>query len=235
MTLSASAAGLSGKAGPFKVVKPPARGARKRITIHNGTQSAPATSSAPRRSRHDWFWTIASPELRAADPARIDPLAATAAQRLGASGKPERLTKIATRFGSEITTAAAKASVPPRLLMAVIAAESGGDPRAVSSAGAQGLAQLIPATAQRFGVRDPFDPAQNLTGAAAYLAVLLRMFDGDPLLALAGYNAGENAVLRYEGVPPFAETRDYVPIVLSYLHIAGTMCDGEAPLAVGCG
>ena len=77
--------------------------------------------------------------------------------------------------------------------------------------------QLIPATAARFGVTDATDPAQNIKGGVAYLAWLLTHFDRDPILALAGYNAGENAVTKHGGVPPYAETRAYVPKVLERL------------------
>ena len=110
------------------------------------------------------------------------------------------------------------------MALAVMAVESAGRADAVSSAGAQGLMQLIPATAERFGVADPFDPAQNIAGGIAYLDWLLREFDGDPLLALAGYNAGEGAVRRNGGVPPFAETRDYVPKVLATWMMVRSLC-----------
>lgn len=229
----AAAAGLSGQSGVFKVVKPPPKGARKRITIHNGTGSATPPGAA-RTQRYAWFWDVASPSIDAADPARLPTLAARAGQRLSTSGKADRLRSIAGSYVEEIGAAARIAGVSPRLMLSVIAAESGGNPKAVSHAGAQGLAQLMPATAQRFGVSDPFDPAQNLAGSAAYLSVLHKLFKGDTLLALAGYNAGENAVIRHKGVPPFAETRDYVPIVLSYYHAAGDLCASTPRLPVGC-
>ena len=232
----AAAAGLSGKSGVFKVVKPPAKDARKRITIHAGTggSATARTGAAPakRSERHAWFWAEASPALAGGDPARLAPLSVRAGERLGLAGKDARLVSIASRFGGEIAAASIAARVSPRLLLALVAAESGGDPRAVSSKGAQGLGQLIPATAKRFGVADPLDPAQNLRGAAAYLGFLLKMFGEDALLALAAYNAGENAVLRHEGVPPYAETRDYVPIVLSWLHAVGGFCEKTPPLPV---
>jgi soluble lytic murein transglycosylase-like protein len=102
----------------------------------------------------------------------------------------------------------------PGLVLAVIAAESNFNIGAVSPKNAQGLMQLIPDTARRFGVRDVFDPAQNMRGGMAYLRWLLAYFEGDVSLALAAYNAGEGAVERYLGVPPFAETRNYVLKIL---------------------
>jgi soluble lytic murein transglycosylase-like protein len=115
-----------------------------------------------------------------------------------------------------IDRVAGEVSVSPRLLHAVIAVESGYDARAVSPKGAQGLMQLMPATAQRFGVRDPFDPEQNVRAGATYLRSLLDMFAGDARLALAAYNAGESAVIRAGNrIPAFAETQAYVPRVLA--------------------
>lgn len=98
----------------------------------------------------------------------------------------------------------------PALVLAVIATESNFDPLAVSPANAQGLMQLIPGTAARFGVRNVFDPAQNIRGGMAYLRWLMAHFEGDIRLVAAAYNAGEGNVERYQGVPPFAETRMYV-------------------------
>ena len=98
----------------------------------------------------------------------------------------------------------------PALVLAVIEAESGFNEQARSVKNAQGLMQLIPETAERFGVQNPYDPVQNLRGGMAYLRWLLAYFQGDVRLTLAGYNAGEGAVVRYGGVPPYAETRAYV-------------------------
>jgi len=103
------------------------------------------------------------------------------------------------------------------LVLALIEVESNFDPRAISPKNAQGLMQLIPATAERFGVRDVWDPEQNLRGGMAYLRWLLREFDGDVRLALAAYNAGEGAVERHGGIPPYPETRDYVDRILGKL------------------
>ncbi len=98
----------------------------------------------------------------------------------------------------------------PVLVYAVISTESAFRVKAVSPKRAQGLMQLIPETADRFGVKDPFDPKQNLQGGMKYLQWLLKHFDGDVKLALAGYNAGEGAVRRHKGIPPYRETRAYV-------------------------
>jgi hypothetical protein len=99
------------------------------------------------------------------------------------------------------------------LVRAIIQAESAFYEKAKSNKGAMGLMQLIPATARRFGVMDPFDPVQNITGGVKYLQWLIGHFDGDFTKVIAAYNAGENAVKRYNGIPPFAETRAYVPKV----------------------
>jgi soluble lytic murein transglycosylase-like protein len=119
----------------------------------------------------------------------------------------------------------------PALVMAVISAESAFNSQARSVKNAQGLMQLIPETAERFGVRDPFDPVQNLQGGMAYLRWLLAYFQGDVRLTLAGYNAGEGAVVRYGGVPPYAETRAYVDkIIRNYGQLAHPLA---TPVAVG--
>ena len=105
----------------------------------------------------------------------------------------------------------------PRLVHAVIRAESGYNSNAVSSKGAVGLMQLIPATAQRYGVQNSYDPGQNIQGGTRYLRDLLKLFNGNLELAIAGYNAGENAVIRAGNrIPPYPETMAYVPKVLSF-------------------
>ena len=122
-----------------------------------------------------------------------------------------------TRFTPLIEEVARRHQLRPELLHAVVRAESAYDPNALSRAGAQGLMQLMPATARRYGVDNSWDPLQNLDGGAAYLRDLLEMFDYDLQLALAAYNAGENAVKRYGNqIPPFPETRDYVRKVVSF-------------------
>jgi soluble lytic murein transglycosylase-like protein len=121
----------------------------------------------------------------------------------------------ANAYASLIDVTARRTEVHPALLRAVIAAESAFDPNAVSRAGAQGLMQLHPNTAKRYGVANPFDPAANVDGGARYLHYLLRRFDNNLELALAAYNAGEEAVERHgRHIPPYAETQAYVPTVL---------------------
>lgn len=105
---------------------------------------------------------------------------------------------------------APKYGLDPKLVLAVIQVESAYQTDAVSSANAQGLMQLIPATAERFGVRDAFNPAENINGGMRYLRWLLKHFRGDVTKAVAAYNAGEGAVRRYGGIPPYRETRNYV-------------------------
>jgi len=115
-----------------------------------------------------------------------------------------------TAYQEEIAAAAREFGVEEAVVRAIIHAESAFNPLAVSSAGAQGLMQLMPATARRFGVADSFDPAANIRGGVQYLAWLLQRYNGDLTLAAAGYNAGEGAVDRYRGVPPYSETQRYV-------------------------
>lgn len=115
-----------------------------------------------------------------------------------------------SEYRDEVRAAAEVHGVDEALVRAIMHAESWFNPAAVSHAGAQGLMQLMPATQARFGVADPFDPLDNISAGVAYLAELLNEFDNDWELAVAAYNAGENAVRRYAGIPPFEETREYV-------------------------
>ena len=129
----------------------------------------------------------------------------TSSADIPTSGDPE-LDRIILEVGE-------KQGVDPRFIHAVIWQESKYDKHAHSRAGAQGLMQLIPATAKRFGCEHPEDPEENVTAGTKYLSWLLKRFSGNVELALAGYNAGEGAVDKYEGVPPYDETRNYVKII----------------------
>lgn len=122
-----------------------------------------------------------------------------------------------TPFGDLIFAAARRHAINPQLIAAMVRTESAFDPLAVSRQGASGLLQLMPSTAQRFGVtqREIFDPERNLEAGVRYVRWLVERFEGDLSLVLAGYNAGEATVDRYQGVPPYKETRDYIRRVYS--------------------
>jgi soluble lytic murein transglycosylase-like protein len=122
----------------------------------------------------------------------------------------------ASRYDDIIREAAALYQIPEELVRAVIKVESNFDPRAVSRANACGLMQLIRPTAERMMVTDIFDPRQNIFGGVRYLRVLANLFNGNLELTIAAYNAGEGAVIRHGGIPPYAETQDYVVRVLQY-------------------
>jgi soluble lytic murein transglycosylase-like protein len=117
-------------------------------------------------------------------------------------------------FDSLINSIASEYNVDPRLVSAVVQTESNFDPNAESAAGAQGLMQLMPATASDLGVTNPLDPSQNLEGGVKYLRNMLDRYDGNVSLALAAYNAGPGSVSKYGGIPPYAETQAYVQRVL---------------------
>ncbi len=119
-------------------------------------------------------------------------------------------------YAAQIQAACAKYGVDPALLAGVIEQESHFDPSAGSPAGAQGLTQLMPETARGLGVTNPYDPAQAIEGGARLLGEKLAEFGGDTELALAAYNAGSGAVHQYHGIPPYAETQEYVQKVLGY-------------------
>lgn len=128
----------------------------------------------------------------------------------------ERQANRLARYAETIRESATRHNVPVELICGVILQESGGNPKAQSHAGAKGLMQLMDATAKRFGVQNSMDPSQNIEGGTRYLRWLLDEFGGNVELALAGYNAGEGAIKKYGGLPPYRETREYVPNVLGY-------------------
>ena len=136
-----------------------------------------------------------------------------------------------TAYQSEVNAAAREFGVDEAIVRAIIHAESAFNPNALSRVGAQGLMQLMPATARRFGVGNPFDAGQNIRGGVQYLAWLLKRFKGDLTLAAAGYNAGEGAVDKYNGVPPYNETRRYVERVgvLAQRYRGTTVASAGAP------
>ena len=188
---------------------------------------APLEPAAPSGGSYDWFWDTV-PVAREASDGRF-PLALAALDN-GPDGSTvtaprlQTMQNLAEKWGTEILKETIGTNVSPALVLAVIGIESAGNPEAVSSAGATGLMQLIPATAERFGVTDATDPAQNIKGGIAYLNFLMNTFNRDPVLVLAAYNAGEGAVVANNGVPPYPETRDYVPKVLAAWTVAQGLC-----------
>jgi hypothetical protein len=181
--------------------------------------TTPGPSSAPSSSPTSFaaqLASVAGPPAPAAtsDPSLTSPTSATTAAPTGATGA-SGTPGAATPFAAEIDASAKKYGVDPALLRGLIRQESNFNPNAGSPAGARGLTQLMPGTAAALGV-DPSVPAQAIEGGAKYLRQQLDKFGGDPAKALAAYNAGPGAVQRYGGVPPFAETQNYVRKVLAY-------------------
>ena len=125
----------------------------------------------------------------------------------------------ADQYAAIIEKASATYGVPEKLIAAVIKQESNFNPSVVSHAGAQGLMQLMPQTAQYLGVTNAFDPEQNIMAGAKYLRQMLDKFNNDPTLALAAYNAGASRVTKYGGIPPFKETQNYVKKVMNYFTV----------------
>ncbi len=189
--------------------------------------AAPGPQEGAPKSSYAWFWELVPTGI--ADAAGRYP-AAMAALSQGPGGaqvaapRMQSMQTIAEVYGKDILGATVGTRVSPALVLAVMGIESAGKKDAVSHAGAVGLMQLIPATAERFGVSDSTDPVQNIKGGVAYLDWLMKEFDNDPLMVLAAYNAGEGAVKANQGVPPYAETRDYVPKVLAAFQVAGGLC-----------
>lgn len=225
-----------------KRVRPPAPGTLKRITVQIDPDAVVFAAPVPRTEREDdpapggsaptgaaarysWFWEAVGSDLDGASPGRlVEGLAVL--ERRGEVPAPrlQDLQAMIGQYGVALLTSTIGTEVSPALVLAVMAVESGGKADAVSRVGATGLMQLMPGTAQQFGVEDSLDPVQNIEGGVRFLNWLMQEFSGDPLLVLAGYNAGPGAVRDNKGVPPFAETRDYVPKVLAAYQIARNLC-----------
>ncbi len=174
----------------------------------------------------DWYWNAVPHDLAGAARERF-PLALAALDldegNMIPSPSFQHVTDLAQRYGTALLINSIGTEVSPALALAMIAVESSGNETAESQAGAKGLMQLMPATAERFGV-DPLDPEQNIKGGITYLDWLLSEFNGDVALALAGYNAGENAVKAAKGPPNYPETRAYVPKVLAAWQVTRRLC-----------
>ncbi|WP_271950510.1 lytic transglycosylase domain-containing protein [Ruegeria faecimaris] len=251
--------------GVYKRIKAAKPGQRPRITVqispteHASAPSAPSTGAeivvpeiiartrvtppglpgiSPQNKpvgSYKAFWDRISPGIDEASSGRLqDSINALAAINV-ASPRLQTLQNIAQRQGIDILRSTVGTNVSPALVLAVISVESAGREKAESSAGAQGLMQLMPATAKRFGVEDSLHPGQNISGGVKYLNWLMEEFGNDPILVLAGYNAGEGAVRKHGGVPPYAETRDYVPKVLAAFQVARALCSTPPELiSDGC-
>jgi hypothetical protein len=228
----------------FKRVKPPKAGSKSKIQVQITPQIIPVVKPQPQggvpktggSSAYDWFWKDISPDLDKSGPGRLS-RAVLSLQNSGAVAAPrlQAMQAIASAHGKDILIASIGTEISPAMVLAVISVESAGKADAVSSAGATGLMQLMPATAERFGVTDRADPKQSIKGGVAYLDFLMKKFDGDPILALAGYNAGEGAVMANDGVPDYSETRGYVPKVLAAWTVARGLCLTPPELASdGC-
>jgi len=201
--------------------------------VSSGARALNAPGASPSRARrpmrYEWFWNKIAPDAAKIGPERLEFALASLIEgqnegRRMPVTRMRDLQTLAERHGADVMRVTSETNVSPLMVLAVMSVESAGRANAVSPAGAQGLMQLMPATARRFGVSDSFDPLENISGGVAYLDFLMRYFERDPILVLAGYNAGENAVRRHRGVPPFSETRDYVPQVLTALYHAQNMC-----------
>ena len=163
-----------------------------------------------------------APRATPADAARFADLIATPAIATSGAASPAAAAVPTAEIARLIDAAAARYGVDPALVRAVVRQESGFDPAARSNVGARGLMQLMPDTAAALGVSDPDDAAQNVDGGTRYLRSLLDRFGGDVRRAVAAYNAGPGAVDRYDGVPPYAETMNYVAAVLDGYATART-------------
>ena len=235
----------------FRRVSAPNRGALPQITVQvdptaprlDPIYAPPSVQEMRARSQSespaprvtgavDWFWEEISPALEGGPSDRFSQALVHLANA------PERQTVRAPRLQTLQTIAelhGVDTRISPALVLAIIAVESAGRHDAQSHAGAQGLMQLMPATAARFGVNNSFDTAQNIRGGVEYLVWLQEHFGGDPILMLAGYNAGEGNVSKHGGVPPFAETRAYVPKVLAAWEVARGLCRTRPELPTdGC-
>ncbi len=227
----------------FKRVGVPKAGG-SRITVQVDPTATPATlrpggprpvatpdgaiAIAPQASPLDWFWTAVSPALSDSGPGRLQQALGVIAEPPSGKAVPaprlQSLQDIASVHGIDILQATVGTKVSPALVLALISVESAGNAQAVSRAGAQGLMQLMPDTATRFKVTDSLSPQQNIRGGVAYLDWLMNKFNNDPILVLAGYNAGEGSVRDANGVPNFPETRGYVPKVLAAFAVARGLC-----------
>jgi hypothetical protein len=258
--LALQAAPAAGEDFTFRMVAVPAPGTVDRITVQidpskpmfvSNRPSTPFEPVAPdagvprggggaaaRAAGVEWFWNRISPLQTDSRPGRLQDaiqILALAPQGQITAPRLQHMQDLAKAYGIDILRETVGTRVSPALVLAVMSVESAGRHDAVSHAGAAGLMQLMPATAARFGVQDRMRPSESIRGGVAYLDWLLARFGGDPILALAAYNAGEGAIDSNGGVPPYAETRAYVPKVLAAWTVARGLCQTPPELASdGC-
>lgn len=220
----------------FKREKAPVPGARRGPLVQISPSEPQAATPSPDTKADEakgtlsygWFWDTVPTALSADGIMRLhaamNRLSDPPEGQIVTAPRLQAVQDIARAEGMHILRETVGTRVSPALVLALIFVESSGRDSAVSDAGAQGLMQLMPDTARRFGVTDSLSASQNIRGGVAYLDWLMTEFGGDVVLALAGYNAGENAVKQHAGVPPFAETRDYIPKVLAAYEVARGLC-----------
>lgn len=230
-----------------KFVKPPGAGVRGRVDVQinrpaQNLTPKPVVATTPSgaitrgaNGQFDWFWTKISPDAAQSGPGRLELAmnALSASTTRVPAPRLQHMQEIAKLHGIDILRSTIGTRISPALALAVISVESSGRVDAVSRAGAQGLMQLMPDTAIRFGVADSTIAQHNIAGGIKYLDWLMGEFGSDPILVLAGYNAGEGSVRKYAGVPPFSETRDYVPKVLAAFQVAKGLCKNAARVDFG--
>ena len=193
-------------------------------------EGAPMGAAPAPASSYAWFWDKVPAGIGNAQDRFEQAMASLSQGPGGATVRAPRMQSMQTLadvYGRDILIATLDTDVSPALVLAVMGIESAGRSDAVSTKGAVGLMQLIPATAERFNVRNPYDPGQNIRGGMAYLRWLLAYFEGDVALVAAAYNAGEGTVERYRGVPPYLETRAYVRRILALAGIASHPYDAS--------
>lgn len=234
----------------IKLIRPGGDDGRSSLFRKPGTLASLRRSSTPHiapvrpssgasSSDFNWFWTEAMPTA-ASDrdglaPGLVRYIDDRRARGLPVWGNARAGNGIYKRFREAIDKAAHETGLSWAVITSVITIESAGVATATSPKGAMGLMQLMPATAARFGVEKAYDPFENISGGARYFAELLKLHNGDFVLALASYNAGEGAVDKYQGVPPYNETRDYVAKFFSIYAATKTFCaDEQVDPAVSC-
>lgn len=214
-----------------KLLVPPKGRLQARKRLMDPSLPMPAATGGGKRfgpEAFKWFWNEVSTARSAADAERwaqvLGVIESARANGKAVFGSSATARRIVQTYGDYLEREAKRLNISLPLLIAVIEVESGGNPGARSPKGAGGLMQLMPGTAERFGVSDAYAPSQNIRGGATYLNWLLNYFREDAVLALAGYNAGEGAVDRHAGVPPYNETRDYVAKVAGAYAAARALC-----------